>query len=294
MNALDLTGSPHSLGKLGNGLSIGAILVNANRLTSENAERILQTQKVLGKRFGEAAIELGLLTHEDIRFALSNQYDYPYLPKNDTSLSRELFAAYAPFSKPVEQLRALRSQLILRWFNTTANRKTLAIVSPSKGEGRSFIAANLAIVFSQLGARTLLIDADLRKPKQHQLFKLQNEIGLSSVLANRAGLEAVERVTSLLALSVLPAGPIPPNPQELLGRSSFSEVLSALIGSFDIIIIDTPPGIESADAQIVAARAQAAILIARKNKSLVPLVTKLSRDIQELGTNLIGSIINDG
>lgn len=254
MNAPDLTGGPHSLNKIGAGPSIGAMLVDAGRLTPENAERILRAQKETGKRFGDVAIELGLLTPDDIRFALSGQYDYPYLSKGDTSLSREIFAAYAPFSKPVEQLRALRSQLILRWFDVEANRKMLAIVSPAAGDGRSFLAANLAVVFSQLGERTLLIDADLRKPRQHQLFKLQNESGLSSILANRAGLEAIVRVPSLLALSVLPAGPVPPNPQELLGRASFSELLTALGASFDVIIIDTPPGADSADAQIVADR----------------------------------------
>lgn len=291
MNAPELARAPQSLGTAGR--SIGAILVDAGRLSPEGAERILRAQKEQGKRFGDAAVELGLVTHDDIRFALASQYDYPYLPKDDASLSREVMGAYAPFSKPVEQLRALRSQLMIRWFDTEANRKTLAIVSPSGGDGRSFIAANLAVVFSQLGERTLLIDADLRKPRQHQMFKLQNETGLSSILANRAGMEAVIRVPSLLALSVLPAGPIPPNPQELLGRGAFSELLATLGASFDVIIIDTPPGAESADAQIVAARARGALLVARKNKSSVPLVTQLTRNIQESGANLIGSVIND-
>ncbi len=273
--------------------SIGAILVDAGRLTPENAERILRLQKEQGKRFGDAAIQLGLLTQDDIRFALSHQFDYPYLPASDTSLGTELVAAYTPYSKVVEQLRALRSQLMLRWFDAEARRKALAIVSPGAGEGRSFIAANLAIVFSQLGERTLLIDADLRKPRQHELFKLGNDDGLSSMLAGRAGPEVVVRVPSLLALSVLPAGPVPPNPQELLGRPGFAELLQSLSLNFDIVIIDTPPGAEYAEAQTIAVRAGAALLLARENRSLMPEVTQLMRNLQQSGATLVGSVIND-
>lgn len=273
--------------------SIGAILVDSGRLTPENAERILRLQKAQGKRFGDAAIQLGLLTEEDIRFALSNQFDYSYLPTRDASLATELVAAYTPFSKVVEQLRALRSQLMLRWFDAEAQRKALAIVSPGSGDGRSFLAANLAIVFSQLGERTLLIDADLRKPRQHELFKLGNDVGLSSMLAGRAGVGAVKPISSLLSLSVLPAGPTPPNPQELLGRSTFSELLQSLSSGFDIVIIDTPSGTEYADAQTVAVRAGAALLLARENRSLVPELARLMRSLQQAGATIVGSVIND-
>ena len=154
------------------GRSIGVILIDSGRLSADNAERILRLQKEQGKRFGDAAIELGLLTEDDIRFALSSQFDYPYLPLGDSSLSHELVAAYKPFSPVVEQLRALRSQLMLRWFDAAAQRKSLAIVSPGAGEGRSFIAANLAIVFSQQGQRTLLIDANLRTARRFSPTRL--------------------------------------------------------------------------------------------------------------------------
>jgi protein-tyrosine kinase len=279
--------------KAGGTGSIGAILVDAGRLTPENAERILRLQKDQVMRFGDAALQLGLLTDDDIRFALSHQFEYSYLPARDTSLSTELVAAYAPQSRVVEQLRALRSQLMLRWFDAEAHRKALAIVSPGSGEGRSFIAANLAIVFSQLGERTLLIDADLRKPRQHQLFKLGNDSGLSSMLAGRAGPEVLVRVPALRDLSVLAAGPMPPNPQELLGRPAFAELLQTLSADFDIVILDTPPGGEYADAQTVAVRAGAALLLARENRSVVPELTQLMRSLQQSGATLVGTVIND-
>jgi len=278
----------------GGGRSIGAILVDTGRLSAENAERILRLQKEQGKRFGDAAIELGLLSEDDIRFALASQFDYPYLPAGDTSLSHELVAAYQPFSPAVEQLRALRSQLMLRWFDAEAQRKALAIVSPGNGEGRSFIAANLAIVFSQLGERTLLIDADLRTPRQHELFKLRQNAGLSGVLAGRVGgNEAVVRVPSLLGLSVLPAGAVPPNPQELLGRPAFIELLQSIGRDFDVVIIDTPAGNEYADAQTIAVRAGAALMLARKNQSSMPELADLTRSLQQSGATLVGSVLND-
>lgn len=275
------------------GRSIGAILIDTGRLNAENAERILRLQKEKGLRFGDAAIELGLLKGDDIRFALASQFDYPYLPADDQSLSAELVAAYQPFSPIVEQLRALRSQLMLRWFDTDSEHKSLAIVSPDHGEGRSFVAANLAVVFSQLGERTLLIDADLRNPRQQTLFKLGNTPGLSAMLSGRAGAEAVVRIPSLLGLSVLPAGIVPPNPQELLGRAAFIEALYALGRDFDVIIIDTPAGHDYADAQTIAARAGAALMVARKHLSSLPVIAQLGRTLQQSGATVVGSVLNE-
>lgn len=273
--------------------SIGAILIDAGRLTANGAESILRMQKKFGIRFGDAAIELKLLKEDDIRFALSRQFDYPYLPADDHSLSHELVAAYQPFSPVVEQLRALRSQLMLRWFDALSERKTLAVVSPGHGEGRSFIAANLAIVFSQLGERTLLIDADLRTPRQHELFKLGNGAGLSGLLAGRANVGAVIQVPGLLGLSVLPAGAVPPNPQELLGRPVFGDTLHLLSRDFDVIIIDTPAARDYADAQTIAVRAGAALVVARKDRTSLPDFTGLAHRLQQSGAALVGSVLSD-
>lgn len=274
-------------------LSIGAILVDKGRLSTEGAERVLRLQKERRKRFGDAAIELGLLNEDDIRFALASQFDYPYLPDGDNSLSHELIAAYQPFSPIAEQLRALRSQLMLRWFDAESQRKTLAVVSPGAGEGRSFIAANLAIVFSQLGERTLLIDANLRTPRQHALFKLGNNAGLSGLLAGRSNAKAVWQVPALPRLAVLPAGAVPPNPQELLGRPIFIEILYSLSRDFDVIIIDTPAASEYADAQTIAVRAGTAIMLARKNQTSLSDLLQLTNRLQQSGSTIIGSVLND-
>lgn len=277
----------------GNGGSIGAILVDTGRLSPENANRILRLQIEQGKPFGDTAIQLGLLTEDDVRFALSRQFNNLYLPVGDKSFSHQLVAAYKPFSPIVEKLRALRSQLMLRWFDTEGGRNSLAIMSPGIGEGRSFIAANLAIVFSQLGKRTLVIDANLRAPRQHELFKLGSSAGLSGMLAGRSGIEAITRVPSLLGLSVLPAGAVPPNPQELIGRTGFPELLQSVVRDFDVVIIDTPAAHEYAEAHVIAARASAALIVARKDHTTISQTIELARSLQQTGTTPVGSVLNE-
>ena len=272
--------------------SIGAILVDSGKLSLKDGEQILQYQKEENLRFGEAAIKLGILTESDLQFALARQFDYPYLVKGESSVSENLVAAYQPFSPQVESLRALRSQLMLRCFTGDSKRKSLAVVSPERGEGRSYIAANLAVVFSQLGARTLLIDADMRNPSQDKLFNLQNRTGLSSILAGRGNEDAIQRVPSFLDLSVLTSGPIPPNPQELIGRPLFSNFLEELESEYDVILIDTPPCSEFAEALTMAVRAGAAMMVARKDHSRIALMQDQIENLMQSGAQVIGTTLN--
>ena len=272
--------------------SMGSILIDSGRLSSGNAEKIMTLQRENGVRFGEAGRALGLLTEDDVRFALSVQFHYSYIPSG-SSLSHELVAAYQPDSPVVEELRMLRSQLMLRWFNNSAERRGLAVVSAGSGDGRSYIAANLAIVFSQLGERTLLIDADMRVPRQHRLFNLGKRAGLSDILVGRAGLEAVVSIEALPNLSVLSAGATPPNPQELLGRQSFSKLLLAFGENFDVIIVDTPPASACADAHTVAVRTGAALIVARQGQSSMARLAQFTQSLREFGVTLVGSVLND-
>lgn len=273
--------------------SIGAILVDAGRMSLEDAERALRLQKEEGIRFGEAAVQLGLVGEADIQYALSRQFEYPCLLSDEKDVSDEIVAAYKPFSPQVEALRVLRSQLMLRWFSEDNEHKTLAVVSPSAGEGRSHLAANLAVVCSQLGEHTLLIDADMRKPRQHELFKLDNRVGLSSVLAGRAEVGAIHRINALMDLSVMPAGPVPPNPQELLSRPVFPRLLEECAREFDVIIIDTPAGNACAEAQTLALQAGGALLVARRNRTRVRPLQAFSRMLSDAGVVVVGSVLNE-
>jgi len=273
--------------------SIGAILVHAGRLSAEKVERILRLQRESGLPFGEAAIKLGLLTPADIQFALSRQFSHPYLLRGESKVSKSVVAAYAPFDHQSEALRALRGQLMLRWFDGKTGRKALAIVSADRKDGRSFLTANLGVVFSQLGARTLVIDADLRNASQHDLFGLDNRAGLSAVLSGRAGPEAIQRIPGLLDLSVLPSGALPPNPVELLARPAFAKLLRGLEEQFDAILLDTPVAAQYADAQTITVCAGAALIVARRNKSRMWQVGGVSDTVGQATTKILGSVLND-
>ena len=273
--------------------SIGNILVDAGRLKIEDVGRILRLQREKGLPFGDAAIQLELITQADIDFALSRQFGYSYLLRGQSKISQEVVAAYLPFSGQAESLRVLRSQLMLRWFDTDPGHKALAVVSAERGEGRSFIVANLAVVFSQLGERTLIIDADLRNPSQHRLFGLDNRAGLSAVLSGRAGREAICHEESLLNLSILPAGPLPPNPTELLGRSLFRDLLRDLAGEYDVILIDTPATGGSPDSMLISTFAGSALIIVRKNAARVWNVRGIVDGAMQTSTTLVGSLLND-
>lgn len=270
-------------------LTLGRILLEQGKLTAQDAERVLRLQKERNLRFGEAAVQLGVVSEADMRQALAQQFDYPYLVPGSSDLSTELVAAYAPFSAQVEALRALRGQLMLRWF---ARHRTLAVVSAVAADGASQLVANLAIVFSQLGERTLLIDANLRQPQVSGLFRLQGRLGLTDLLADRVDVSAVTRIPAFVDLSVLPAGTEAPNPAELLGRDKLQEVLQVLAGSYDVILIDTPPARQAADGQSVAARARGALVVARKHKSRLAEVAALKSMIHATGAETVGVVLN--
>lgn len=273
--------------------SIGAILVQEGRLTIEDAERVLRVQREQGIQFGSAAIQLGLISEADIEFALSRQFSYPCLRRGESSVSEELVAAYGPAGTQLEELRGLRTQLLLRCFDAVPDRSALAIVSGDRREGRSLVAANLAIVFSQLGERTLLIDGNMRHPRQHELFGLENRNGLSAMLSGRGNREAVQRIPGLANLSVLVSGVMPPNPLELLSRSAFPMLLRDLGKEMDVILIDTPAAAECSDAQAIAVRAGAALIVVRNNTARMRSVRNLAHAVTQAGAAIVGSVLNE-
>jgi len=273
--------------------AFGSILVEHGRLSPSDAEEIERYAGANGLRFGDAAVQLKLLNNDDIAFALAHQFNYPILQRGgDTGVADDVIAAYNPQNALVEPLRAIRTQISHRWLDDS-NRKAVSILSPCRGEGRSWLAANLATLFAQIGERTLLIDADMRHPSQHLLFNISNSLGLSALLTGRAGKEAAVRVHPQLRLFVLPAGALPPNPQELLARPVFDVVLERFIEQFDVILIDTPAATESADAHMLARRSGAAIMLARRNHTPHSKMVSAIRDMSHTGVNVIGSVMNE-
>jgi chain length determinant protein tyrosine kinase EpsG len=261
--------------------SIGDFLRQARQLSDGQIDEILAHQQLHGMRFGEAAVALQLASSNDVLWALSQQFHYPYAPNAAAQLNEELVAAVDPFSDLAEAFRELRSHLLMDALAPDQPRRALAVLSPDIGDGKTFFAANMAVTLSQLGARTLLIDADMRTPRQHQLFGVSPGVGLSSILSGRAEPNVIHHVPDLPSLSVLAAGTVPPNPLELVQRPAFGLLIQELLSKFDHVVVDTPAAVHGADGRVVAAKCGAALAIGRRGrtrmKSMDALVSAMAR-----------------
>ena len=275
------------------GRLLGEILEGKGKLTVDEVDRILQLQRESGLRFGETAVGAGLLDETDLQLALAEQFGFPCVLPEQERVDPDVIAAYRPFDPRVETFRALRAQLTLRWLDAAPGGRTIAVVSPEHGEGRSYIAANLAVVFAQLGARTVLIDADMRNPRQHALFKLPNRSGLSAILAGRGEPGSIQRVEPFEALSVITAGATPPNPQELLARPAFAELLQELTKVFYVVIVDTPPGVGVADVQFICRSAGAALMVLRRHHTRARSAARLLDQLGPTRATLVGTVLNE-
>lgn len=273
--------------------SIGELLADLRQLTPEQVERVLEHQRKTGVRFGEAAVALGLATPQDVLRALSQQFHYPFAGEAAAALSEELVALKEPFGPVAEHFRSLRSQLLMRAWPEGETRRALAVISPDVGDGRSWTAANTAVTLAQLGARTLLVDANLRSPRLHELFKLPNGSGLSSVLSGRADHDSIVQVAAVEGLYVLPAGATPANPLELVERAAFAQLLRELVAKFDHVIVDTPAAALGADASVVAARCGSALLLARKDRSAFIALQELVASFAGSHARIAGVVYNE-
>ncbi|WP_295643952.1 polysaccharide biosynthesis tyrosine autokinase [uncultured Methylibium sp.] len=272
--------------------SIGDFLRRARSLSDGQIEQILQHQRKRGIRFGEAAVALKLATPDEVLWALSQQFHYPYALDHAREFNEELVVAIEPFGQQAEVFREIRSQLMMGVLAPEQRRSALAIVSCDPGDGKSFFAANMAIAFSQLGGRTLVIDADMRTPRQHELFRVPNEAGLSNVLSNRSDSNLMYRVPELPSLYVLPVGTVPPNPLELLQRPAFGLLMQELMGKFDHIVVDTPAASSGADARVIASRCGAALLLGRRGRTRMRAIEPLLHALQGV-TRVAGVTMND-
>ena len=273
--------------------SIGAILVDAQKIRLEDAERIIDLQRRTGLKFGEAGIKMGILSEADIMFALSRQFNYPYVQTAtaDATLSQELVTAYKPFSPEGLQIRAIRSQLQLRWLDEMGLKKSIAVVSPGAGEGRSYLAANLAISFAQLGDNVLLVDADFVRPRQHHLFGVGNSRGFSQVLAGKDLDSRIVPVNGFEGLHILPSGPQPPNPLELISGAKASEYFVSIQKDYNVIIFDTPSWVAGEESQMICRYVGGAIVTAKINHTKLSDINRVVADLNAAEIPVVGSVL---
>ena len=270
---------------------MGDAYVKANKLTPFEVEMIVDLQKKFDIRFGDAAVRLGLLTEDDVADALNAQFNYAVFSAHDTStISKTLDILHAPKSEAAEAIKRLRSELASRF----AERETIviSILSPAAGEGKSHIAASLAIAFAQLNIKTMLIDADFRTPTQHLLFNSPNQTGLSTILAKRSlnSLTAIPEITH--NFWVLGSGPPPPNPVEILSVPKLRNLIDNFAKQISVFIVDTPSAMQWADAQVIAEQTGFALFVARENLTKLADLKTSKKEIQALGVKVLGVVYN--
>ena len=204
---------------------------------------------------------------------------------------RHLITKLNPRSPISEQFRTIRTNL--QFSSVDDELKTMLVTSAGPSEGKSSTVANLAIVFAQQEKRVLLIDADLRKPTVHYTFRIDNRRGLSSVLVGELALHDAVSKSDVQNLDVLPCGPIPPNPSELLGSKAMKKLIADASEYYDLIIFDTPPVLAVTDAQILANISDGALLVVRSKQTEVENAEKAKELLMPAHAKLLGVILND-
>lgn len=205
--------------------------------------------------------------------------------------SSKLVTVTQPRSPTSEAYRMLRTNL--QFSEVDRPLQTLMITSANPEEGKSLTAANVAVVLAQAGRRVTLIDADLRRPTQHQIFKLNNARGLTTILLDtNVTLPDVVQNTTIENLKVMPSGPIPPNPSELLGSKRMGYLINALQKQSDVVIFDSPPVLAVADAGVLATRLDGVLLVVDAGHTRRPLARRAREALTAVNAHVLGVMLN--
>lgn len=223
------------------------------------------------------------------------------LPPFKTDLSQnELITYYQPRSHVSEAFRVLRTGVQFSSLDKT--HASILITSGAPNEGKSMVSANLSVVLAQAGSRVLLVDTDLRRPRQHVIFNLSNDRGLTSYLLELRVDDSIDEISNLLktyiqatnvpGLSVLTSGPLPPNPSELLGSTKMQMTLAALTGEFDYLVFDTTPVLAVTDALVMSTQVDNIILVTRSGQTRRGQLHQVRERLSKMKGNVIGVVLN--
>ena len=215
----------------------------------------------------------------------------PHMAGNKTPQTAGQIVHLEPRSETAEAYRTVRTAL---FFGVPAGQaRTMLVTSPAPADGKTTSAANIAIAMAQAGQKVLLIDADFRKPRQHVLFKLEGDDGLTGLLAERCKREQAVRPTNIAGLDVLPCGPVPPNPTELLHSQRFQDLIKSLCERYDHLVIDSPPVMPVTDARILGAMCDVTVMVLRAEKSTRKMAEQARDGLLSVGSRILGVVVND-
>ncbi len=216
----------------------------------------------------------------------------------DTSMPKEITVEFSPKSYASESFRTLRTNI--QFMNADKNIKSILVTSTVPGEGKSYVASNLAAVFAQENKKVILIDADMRKGRAHQIFKIAKQPGLSNCLSGVTIDNSVDfafkdyiQETSINNLYVMPMGNTPPNPSELIASDKMKNLIIELGKMFDVVIFDGTPSKVVTDSVILSRQVDTTLLVTGHNKTKMDDLKKVQKDIENVGGKIAGVVINN-
>jgi capsular exopolysaccharide synthesis family protein len=276
---------------LGSGCALVAEHLNTSIRGRDDLEAVLQLP-------GLAVIPKFNLKNGRARFRLTSKAgngrgkgSLPVRSTAEPAVSEVLVTVSDARSVGAEAYRTLRTKLLFS--RALSSLKTIVVTSPFTQDGKSTVAANLAATFAQHGLRTLLIDCDLRKPTQHEIFQVPPAPGLTELLAGEGFVAGTGRRTSIERLSLITAGTLPPDPAEVVGSARMREVLGRLAESFDVVVLDSPPVLPVADSAILASLADGVLLVVRAGQTNRRAAQLAVQQLQDVDARILGAVLND-
>ncbi len=215
----------------------------------------------------------------------------PSFSADEESSHDELFTYRYPKSSVTESCRSIRTNIIFSSAGMTLRR--LLVTSAGPQEGKSTAVINLGIIFAQGGKRVLIVDSDLRRPRLHRAFGVPRKRGLTNLIMGESTTEEVIIHTEVPGVDLIPCGPIPPNPSELLGSPRMREISDELADRYDLVLYDSPPVVAVTDAVVMSKSVEGVVLIAKAGKTTREILTKAVRQLTDVGTHVLGSVLND-
>lgn len=203
----------------------------------------------------------------------------------------ELINHFYPKFSISEDYRTVRTSILFSHADTAP--KVISFTSSMPQEGKTATVANLAVSFAQLEGRVLIVDADLRKPRMHKVFKARNTIGLAGFLTGKVTLEEIVQKTSIERIWLIPSGPHPPNPAELLNSKRMRDLVKVVREKFDVVLVDAPPALAVIDPVIISSLSDVTVFIIRAGKTTRKALVKAVGEVRKSKADIVGVIFNE-
>ena len=210
--------------------------------------------------------------------------------RDEGTMPRYLVVDEQPHATVSEQFRTIRTNIM--YSSVNSDIRSVLFTSDMASAGKSTVAANMAVAYAQAGKKTLLLDADLRRPTSHETFRVDNRTGLSTLIVNDIPLETVIKSTGFERLELITSGPIPPNPAELLSAPKMDSIMLRLMTHYDMVIIDSPPVLSVTDGQLLSKNVNGVIMVTNVENNNRERLNEAKDLLLKAGANILGIVLN--